>query len=101
MGKLFAAGLLPALLIGGFLIAYASWFSARKGYPRDALPTLAGILAALRQAAWGLGLPVILLMMVALLILTYMPMISMVLPNLLYRRRGHAPAVRIRRWGRQ
>lgn len=84
VGKLFAAGLLPALLIGGILIAYASWYSARKGYPRDALPTLAGILAALRQAAWGLGLPVILLMVVALLILTYVPMISMVLPNLLY-----------------
>ncbi|WP_283644269.1 TRAP transporter large permease [Marinovum algicola] len=61
VGKLFAAGLLPAILIGGILIAYASWYSARKGYPRDAMPTLAGILGALKSAAWGLGLPVILL----------------------------------------
>ena len=61
VGKLFAAGLLPALLIGGILITYASWYSARKGYPRDAMPTAASIWAALKQAAWGLGLPVILL----------------------------------------
>lgn len=61
VGKLFAAGRLPAILIGGLLITYASWYSARKGYPRDALPTFGSIFAALRQAAWGLGLPVVLL----------------------------------------
>lgn len=61
VGALFAAGLLPALLIGGILIGYATWFSARKGYPRDPLPTFQSIFAALRRAAWGLGLPVILL----------------------------------------
>lgn len=61
VGALFAAGLLPALLIGGLLIGYATWFSARKGYPRDPLPTFRSIFAALRRAAWGLGLPVILL----------------------------------------
>lgn len=61
VGKLFAAGLLPAILIGGILIAYASWYSARKGYPRDAMPTVSSIMTALKRAAWGLGLPVILL----------------------------------------
>lgn len=61
VGKLFAAGLIPALLIGGLLIAYASWYSARKGYPRDPFPTMASLTAALRQSLWGLGLPVILL----------------------------------------
>lgn len=61
VGKLFAAGLIPAILIGGMLITYASWYSARKGYPRDAFPTMASILAAFRQAAWGLGLPLVLL----------------------------------------
>lgn len=61
VGKLFAAGLFPALLIGTLLIAYGSWYSARKGYPRDKFPTFVEILAAFRQAAWGLGLPVILL----------------------------------------
>lgn len=61
VGKLFAAGLLPALFIGGILIAYACWYSAHKGYPRDAFPTLRAILTAFKRAAWGLGLPVILL----------------------------------------
>lgn len=61
VGKLFAAGLLPALLIGGILIAYASWYSIRKGYPRDTFPTLATVFQAFNRAAWGLGLPVILL----------------------------------------
>jgi len=61
VGKLFAAGLLPAILIGGLLIAYATWYSARKGYPRDAMPTIGSFLEALKSAAWGLGLPFILL----------------------------------------
>ncbi|MEM5585572.1 MULTISPECIES: TRAP transporter large permease [unclassified Roseibium] len=61
VGKLFAAGLLPAMMIGGILIAFATWYSARKGYPRDAMPTLKGILTALKNSAWGLGLPLILL----------------------------------------
>ncbi|MEP9374830.1 TRAP transporter large permease [Mesorhizobium sp. KR1-2] len=61
VGKLFAAGLLPALVIGGLLIGYACWYSARKGYPRDPFPTLERIVTAFKRAAWGLGLPVILL----------------------------------------
>lgn len=61
VGMLFAAGLIPALLIGGMLIGYSTWYSVRKGYARDPMPTLSGILTALKRAAWGLGLPVILL----------------------------------------
>jgi C4-dicarboxylate transporter, DctM subunit len=61
VGKLFAAGLLPALLIGGILITYACVYSAHKGYPRDAFPTVRSIFTAFKRAAWGLGLPVILL----------------------------------------
>ncbi|WP_099865561.1 TRAP transporter large permease [Pararhizobium haloflavum] len=61
VGQLFAAGLLPALLIGVILITYASWYSARKGYPRDAMPSVSSVVTAVKQAAWGLGLPVILL----------------------------------------
>lgn len=61
VGMLFAAGLVPALLIGGMLIAYSTWYSVRKGYARDPMPTLPGIIEAFRRAAWGLGLPVILL----------------------------------------
>lgn len=61
VGQLFAAGLLPALLIGGLLIIYASWYSSIKRYPRDPFPTLASITEAFKRAAWGLGLPVVLL----------------------------------------
>ena len=61
VGRLFAAGLLPALLIGSVLVLYASWYSARKGYARDPLPSFGTILAAFKSAAWGLGLPVVLL----------------------------------------
>lgn len=61
VGALFAAGLLPAILIGGLLIGYSSWYSLRKGYPRDNFPTISEILYAVKHAAWGLGLPVILL----------------------------------------
>lgn len=61
VGRLFAAGLLPALLIGGLLIAYSCWYSARRKYPRDPFPTLKSIGHALKRSAWGLGLPVILL----------------------------------------
>ena len=48
-------------MIGGLLIGYACWYSARKGYPRDPFPTLERIVTAFKRAAWGLGLPVILL----------------------------------------
>ena len=61
VGMLFAAGLLPALLIGGLLILYSSLYSARKGYPRDPVPTFGQAARAVQRAAWGLGLPVILL----------------------------------------
>ncbi len=61
VGKLFAAGLLPALLIGTLLISYSCWYSVRNKYPRDAFPTLAQIGTAFKRSAWGLGLPVILL----------------------------------------
>ncbi|HEY4541461.1 MAG TPA: TRAP transporter large permease [Noviherbaspirillum sp.] len=61
VGKLFAAGLLPALLIGSLLIAYSCWYSVRNKYPRDTFPTMAQIGTAFKRSAWGLGLPVILL----------------------------------------
>ncbi|MHC5654093.1 TRAP transporter large permease [Stappia sp.] len=61
VGKLFAAGLLPAVLIGGLLIAYSSIYAYYKGYPRDAFPTFQTVWTAFKRSAWGLGLPVILL----------------------------------------
>ncbi len=61
VGKLFAGGILPALLIASLLTAYCIVYASAKGYRRDPLPTLKQIFAALRSAAWGMGLPVILL----------------------------------------
>lgn len=61
VGKLFAGGLLPALLIGGLLIGYSTWYAVRNNYPRDPFPSLKVIGLALKRSAWGLGLPVILL----------------------------------------
>ncbi|HSH47865.1 MAG TPA: TRAP transporter large permease [Halomonas sp.] len=61
VGRLFAAGLLPAFLIASLLIAYCIIYASFKGYARAPFPTFAEISVAVKQAAWGLGLPVILL----------------------------------------
>ncbi|MEQ6917789.1 TRAP transporter large permease [Halomonas aquatica] len=61
VGRLFAAGLLPAILIASILIAYCIVYASFKGYGRSAFPSLREIGSAFKAAAWGLGLPVILL----------------------------------------
>ncbi|PMR74021.1 TRAP transporter large permease [Billgrantia endophytica] len=61
VGRLFAAGLLPAILIGSLLIAYCMIYASFKKYERAPFPSLREIGAAFKAAAWGLGLPVILL----------------------------------------
>lgn len=61
VGKLFAGGILPALLIGVSLIAACVFFAIKKGYPRSAFPTLKTVAIAFKESAWGLGLPVLML----------------------------------------
>lgn len=61
VGKLFAAGLLPALFIAALLIAYCIVYASLKKYDRAPFPKLAEIGRAFRSAGLGLGLPVILL----------------------------------------
>ncbi|MFT2097857.1 TRAP transporter large permease [Marinomonas sp. 2405UD66-6] len=61
IGQLFAAGILPALLLGGLLIIYCMIYSKKKQYARTPFPTFKEISAAFKGSAWGLGLPVILL----------------------------------------
>lgn len=61
VGQLFAAGLLPAVLIATLLIVYCMVYASLKGYERAPFPTLREIIQAFRAAAWGLGLPFILL----------------------------------------
>ncbi|MBS3967779.1 MAG: TRAP transporter large permease [Truepera sp.] len=56
---MFMGGILPGLLIGVALIFAAWWVSCREGVPRgERLPGRA-IRAALRDAMWALGLPII------------------------------------------
>lgn len=61
VGKLFAAGLLPALFIAALLIAYCIVYASLKKYDRAPFPKLGEIGRAFRSAGLGLGLPVILL----------------------------------------
>ncbi|KJZ15515.1 C4-dicarboxylate ABC transporter permease [Halomonas sp. S2151] len=61
VGQLFAAGLLPAILIASLLIGYCMVYASLKGYARAPIPSLGEILRAFKAAAWGLGLPFILL----------------------------------------
>ncbi|MGR2736843.1 TRAP transporter large permease [Billgrantia sp. Q4P2] len=61
VGRLFAAGLLPAILIASLLTAYCIVYASLKGYSRSPFPSLREIATAFKSAAWGLGLPVILL----------------------------------------
>lgn len=61
VGRLFAAGLIPAILIASLLIAYCIIYASLKGYARAPFPTLKEVISAFRSAAWGLGLPFILL----------------------------------------
>jgi C4-dicarboxylate transporter DctM subunit len=61
VGRLFAAGLLPAILIASILIAYCIVYSSFKGYARAPFPSLRQVGAVFKSAAWGLGLPFILL----------------------------------------
>ncbi len=61
VGKLFAAGILPAILVAALLIFYCMIYSKIKKYPNTPFPSFAEVIAAFRGSAWGLGLPVILL----------------------------------------
>ena len=61
VGKLFAAGIMPAVLIAGLLITYCMIYSKKKEYPSTQFPSLAEVIDAFKGSVWGLGLPVILL----------------------------------------
>src|SRR5690606_9517736 len=64
IGRLFAAGLLPALLLWAVLAAAVSVTARRRGYPpaRQQRATPAEALRALRGGVWALLFPVILLL---------------------------------------
>lgn len=59
VGELFMAGVIPGLMLAGFL-AFTTWYRARKfGYPRLPRASLAGRWRAFREAVWGLLLIVV------------------------------------------
>ena len=54
VGQLFMAGVIPGLMLAGFL-GLTTWYRARKfGYPRLAKATMGQRLKALRESVWGL-----------------------------------------------
>lgn len=61
VGKLFAAGLVPALLVATLLITYSCLYALSRKYPREKFPSFKEIFHAFKNSVWGLGLPVILL----------------------------------------
>lgn len=61
VGKLFAAGLVPALLVATLLITYSCLYALSRKYPREKFPSFKEIYHAFKNSVWGLGLPVILL----------------------------------------
>jgi len=61
VGKLFLAGAIPGILLGlGFMVS--SWLiSQHRKHPQQARQSIRQIALALRQSAWALGMPVIVL----------------------------------------
>ena len=59
--KLFLAGIVPGLLIGASLWATWWWVSRRESVPVPKRKSLAEMMKALRESAWAMGLPLIIL----------------------------------------
>ena len=59
VGELFIAGVVPGMMLAGFL-AFTTWYRARKfGYPRLARASFGARWRAFREAMWGLLLIVV------------------------------------------
>ena len=58
---LFAAGIVPGILVGMSLILMAWWLSVRNGFEGEASEARPPFWQSLREAAWGLAAPVIIL----------------------------------------
>lgn len=61
VGKLFAAGILPGLLMGATLVAAAAVMSKRAGFGSHKAFDPAEVRRCLRRSLWALGAPVIIL----------------------------------------
>lgn len=61
IGELFAAGLVPGLLMAVSLMVMVAWFSRRRDYPRDAVFDLCTLWSTFRAAFFPLLTPVIII----------------------------------------
>ena len=61
VGKLFAAGILPGLLMGASLIAVSTLISIKKRYGRTELFSMNRVSSTLWEAKWAIGAPVLIL----------------------------------------
>jgi C4-dicarboxylate transporter, DctM subunit len=59
--RLYAAGVLPGLLIAGLLVIYVMWIAKREGIGDSAAFDWRDMLRKMRKAAWALGAPVVIL----------------------------------------
>ena len=59
--KLFAAGILPGLVLAGCFAAYIWYYAARHGEPRGKPFSLAEFIAATRDGVWSIAAPVFIL----------------------------------------
>ena len=61
VGALFMAGVGAGLVYGAVFMGYAIWHAKVNNIPRSAPPTRAELWAGLKDASWGLGVPVVIL----------------------------------------
>lgn len=61
VGALFAAGVVPGLLVGGMFMVYCVIYARRHDVKADPIPSASQIFAALRNSIWVLLLPVLVL----------------------------------------
>src|SRR5690625_7720307 len=58
VGRLFAAGLLPDMLVSVFLIRYCIGISIMRRYPREGTPSFIVLWEAFKLVRWALALTV-------------------------------------------
>lgn len=59
--RLYAAGVVPGLLIAGMLAAYVMWRARKDGIGKGPAFSLAAFLSSSRRGIWALGMPLIIL----------------------------------------
>jgi len=61
IGELFAAGLIPGLLMAVSLMVMVAWYAKRRGYPRDAAFKMSRLIETFKEAFFPLLTPVIII----------------------------------------